>query len=156
MEKLYPHSINTLRVITYIVGDRVEHAPITLSMGRSGNHVDNIQAGGVSVAVTDQGFLNSEGFTHYKEVYNSHPDTGTVFENYKLPEIKKLINTAKSMHEKTPHMRMISWDFTLDEKDRIVLLEFNLSGQSVWFPQMVSGKAVFGKNTEKMIQLIKK
>lgn len=156
LEKLYPHSINTLRVITYIIGGRIEHAPITLSMGRSGNHVDNIQAGGVSVAVTDQGVLNSEGFTHYKEVYKSHPDTDTVFENYKLPEIEKLINTAKSMHEKTPHMRMISWDFTLDEKDRIVLLEFNLSGQSVWFPQMVSGKAVFGKNTEKMIQLIKK
>src|SRR5699024_9643101 len=40
LDKLYPHSINTLRVITYIIGGRIEHAPITLSMGRSGNHVD--------------------------------------------------------------------------------------------------------------------
>lgn len=156
LEKLYPYSINTLRVITYIVGNKVEHAPITLSMGRNGNHVDNIQAGGVSVAVTDQGVLNSNGFTHYKEVYKCHPDTGTVFENHTLPEIEKLISTAKIMHEKTPHMRMISWDFTLDVQNRIVLLEFNLSGQSVWFPQMVSGKAVFGKNTERMIRLISK
>src|SRR5699024_11427845 len=102
------------------------------------------------------GDVNNNGITKYIEEYKNHPDTCTVFKNYILHEIEKLINTAKSMHEKTPHMRMISWDFTLDEQNRIVLLEFNLSGQSVWFPQMVSGKALFGKNTEKMIQLIKK
>lgn len=156
LKALYPSSINTLRVITYVVGDSVEHAPVTLSMGRKGNHVDNIQAGGISIAVSDQGVLNSKGFTHYKEVYKCHPDTGTVFENYVLPEIEQLISTAKIMHEKTPHMRMISWDFTIDEQNRIVLLEFNLSGQSVWFPQMVSGKAIFGKNTERMIRMIRK
>lgn len=156
LEELYPYSINTLRVITYIIGDSVEHAPLTLSMGREGNHVDNIQAGGISIAVSDSGMLNSEGFTHYKEVHQYHPDTGTVFKNHSLPAIEKLIATAKEMHEKTPHMRMVSWDFTLDENREIVLLEFNLSGQSVWFPQMVSGKAIFGENTEKMIRLMRK
>lgn len=156
LKDLYAGSINTLRVITYVIEDKIEHAPITLSMGRNGNHVDNIQAGGVSVAVSDQGILNSEGFTHYKEVHKFHPDTGTVFKNHKLPRIDELIEVAKEMHEKTPHMRMISWDYTLDENENIVLLEINLSGQSVWFPQMVSGEAVFGENTEEMIRMIKK
>lgn len=156
LDVLYSQSINTLRVITYLVDDKIEHAPITLSMGRNGNHVDNIQAGGISVAVSDRGELNSKGFTHYKEVHDYHPDTGTVFKNHTLPEIGKLIETAKEMHEKTPHMRIISWDFTLDEQNNIVLLEFNLSGQSVWFPQMVSGKAIFGNNTERMIRMIRK
>src|SRR5699024_12343784 len=68
MRELYPHSVNTLRVITYLIDHNVNHAPVTLSMGRSGNHVDNIQAGGVSVAVSDDGQLNRGGYTHFKEV----------------------------------------------------------------------------------------
>lgn len=155
MKALYPHSVNTLRVITYLVDHRVDHAPVTLSMGRGGNHVDNIQAGGVSVAVSDDGQLNREGYTHFKEVYHYHPDTGTVFEDLKLSKVPEVISAAKEMHEKTPHMRIISWDFTIDSNEEIVLLEINIFGQSVWFPQMVSGKPIFGENTEKMMRLSK-
>lgn len=155
LKALYPGSINTLRVITYLVGDEVFHAPITLSMGRNGNHVDNIQAGGISVAVSDDGTLGSEGLTFFREVHTSHPDTGTLFADQKLPNIDMLIKVAKEMHEKTPHMGIVSWDFTLDENDDIVLLEFNIFGQSVWFPQMVSGRAIFGEHTEQMIKLMR-
>ncbi len=153
--KLYPYSVNTFRVITYLVDDKIEHAPVTLSMGRGGNHVDNIQAGGLSVAVSDDGQLNEEGYTHFQETYKYHPDTGTVFEDLKLSKVEEIIEVAKKMHEKTPHMRMISWDITLDENEHVVLLEFNLYGQSVWFPQMVSGKSIFGENTEEMIKMIR-
>lgn len=156
LKELYAGSINTLRVITYLVEDEVFHAPITLSMGRNGNHVDNIQAGGISVAVSDEGMLGREGLTYFREVHESHPDTGTLFAGHKLPKIDALIRVAKEMHEKTPHMRIISWDFTLDENDEIVLLEFNIFGQSVWFPQMVSGKAVFGEHTEQMIKAMRR
>lgn len=152
LRSLYPGSINTLRVITYLVKDEVFHAPITLSMGRNGNHVDNIQAGGISVAVSDDGMLGNAGLTYFREVHEFHPDTGTLFEGHKLPRIEGLIRVAKAMHEKTPHVRIVSWDFTLDDNDEIVLLEFNIFGQSVWFPQMVSGKAVFGEHTEQMIK----
>lgn len=156
LKKLYPHSINTFRMITYLVKDRVVHAPVTLSMGRNGNHVDNIQAGGISIAVSDDGMLNKEGYTHYQETYLSHPDTGVTFADYKIPKVKEIIQAAKELHEKTPHARILSWDLTIDKNEDIILLEFNFSGQSVWFPQMVSGKAVFGDHTEEMLKLIKK
>jgi len=155
MSELYPHSVNTLRIITYLIDDHVDHAPVTLSMGRAGNHVDNIQAGGVSVAVSDEGELNRKGYTHFQEIHHHHPDTGTVFGDLKLSKVPEVIRAAKEMHEKTPHMRIISWDFTIDSNEEIVLLEINIFGQSVWFPQMVSGKPIFGDNTEKMMQLSK-
>ncbi|WP_271402367.1 sugar-transfer associated ATP-grasp domain-containing protein [Salinicoccus roseus] len=156
LKVLYPDSINTLRVITYLIDDEVKCAPITLSMGRDGNHVDNIQAGGISIAVSDDGMLADEGYTHFGEVHTEHPDTGKPFKGHRLPKIPDVIRMAKEMHEKTPHMRIISWDITIDENEAIVLLEINISGQSVWFPQMVSGKAVFGEDTELMIQMLKK
>lgn len=155
MHRLYPGSVNTLRVITYLVDDGVAHAPVTLSMGRGGNHVDNIQAGGVSVAVSDEGELNREGYTHFQEVYHYHPDTGTVFEDLTLTKVPEVIRAAKEMHEKTPYMKIVSWDFTIDSDEQIVLLEINTTGQSVWFPQMVSGKPIFGEHTERMMGLSK-
>lgn len=156
LRELYPGSVNTFRIITYLLEGNIEHSPITLSMGREGRHVDNIQAGGISVAVSDDGELYKEGFTHYKEIFTAHPDTGAVFEEYHLPRVEDMINVTKKLHEKTPHMKIISWDVTLDENNDIVLLEFNVNGMTVWFPQMVSGKSVFGENTEKMIQMLKK
>ncbi|CAM4206359.1 sugar-transfer associated ATP-grasp domain-containing protein [Lacicoccus alkaliphilus] len=155
LTELYPGSVNTFRVITYLLEDRIEHGPVTLSMGREGHHVDNIQAGGISIAVSDDGKLYKEGFTHYKEVHQAHPDTGAVFGEYHLPKVRDIIAVTKKMHEKTPHMKIISWDVTLDENNDIVLLEFNVNGMTVWFPQMVSGRSVFGDDTEKMIRMLK-
>src|SRR5699024_6135545 len=73
----------------------------------------------------------------------------------RLSKVPEVIRAAKEMHEKTPHMRIISWDFTIDSNEEIVLLEINIFGQSVWFPQLVSGKLIFGDNTEKMMRLSK-
>ena len=50
---------------------------------------------------------------------------------------------------------IISWDFMVDDKDNIVLIEMNLISQTVWFPQMANGVSFFGENTEKMIRLVK-
>lgn len=140
LKALYPNAINTFRVITYLVEDKVMHAPVTLSMGRAGNHVDNIQAGGISIAVSDEGELNKVGHTHFNEVHLSHPDTGTVFMNHKIPKVKEIIEVTKEMKEKTPHVNIVSWDITIDKNEDIVLLEFNIFGQSVCFLKWSAGK----------------
>lgn len=151
---LYKKSINTIRVITYIVDDKIYHAPLTLRIGRGGKEVDNIHAGGLAIGVSDEGTLNKIAFTEMQQRYDRHPDSGVVFNGYVVPKIPIIIDTAKRLHEKTPHMRMISWDFTLDNDDNIVLLEINIMAQSIWFPQMVNGRSIFGENTERMLQFI--
>ena len=155
IRKIYPKSLNTFRVITYIVNGKVYHAPLVMRIGKSGNEVDNIHAGGLFIGVNDDGTLLDTAFTEFCERYERHPDTNIEFNKYKINGIDKMLEKAYVCHGLTPHMGMISWDFTIDDKDRIVLIEVNLNNQSIWFSQMAHGKAFFGDNTEYMLKLLK-
>jgi hypothetical protein len=45
----------------------------------------------------------------------------------------------------------ISWDVSIDEAGDPVLVEVNLKSQTVWFPQMASGEAMFGEDTAAVV-----
>ncbi len=156
---LYPNSINTIRTISYIVGDRIDVAPISLRIGGSGSEVDNIHAGGMSIAVSNDGSLSTKayrlGYGDSFECFDKHPDTNVVFDGYKLSFVDGLISTAKRLHEMTANIGIISWDFTVDSEGNIVVIEANFKGQSVWFPQMLSGESFYGDNTEKVLRQIR-
>ena len=158
LSTIYPLSINTFRVISYIVGDTIEIAPISLRIGGNGSEVDNIHAGGMSIAVSKDGNLSKLayrlGYGDSFEYFDKHPDTGIVFEGYRFSFVDRLISTANRLHEMTANIGVISWDFTVDDNENIVVIEANFRGQSVWFPQMLSGEPFYGENTEKMLQSI--
>jgi D-alanine-D-alanine ligase-like ATP-grasp enzyme len=52
-----------------------------------------------------------------------------------------------------PQLKMLSWDMAYDENGNIVIIEVNTTAQSVWFPQMVTGKSIFGEYTAEMLRL---
>ena len=70
--------------------------------------------------------------------------------------MEKVIHAAMECHKCTPHVVMASWDMTLNNRGEAVLIEVNLTSQSVCFPQYTHGKALFGNNTEKMLEYLKK
>ncbi len=155
---LYPNAINTIRVISYIIDDKVCTAPISLRVGGGGGEVDNIHAGGMVVAVDNNGKLGKYayrlGWGDNFEKFDKHPDTNIVFEQYNLGFIPNIIDVAKSLHTKTSNIGIISWDFTVDSNDEIIVVEANYSGQSVWFPQMISGNSFFGDNTAQVLNYL--
>lgn len=154
ISKLYKESLNTFRVITYIVDGKMYHVPLVLRIGRNGKKVDNIHAGGMFIGVTDDGILKEKAFTEEQEVFEKHPDTNITFKDYKISNVKKIIELAYKCHGRTPHINMISWDFAIDKENRIVLIEVNILAQSIWFPQMANGVCAFGDNTEYMLNII--
>lgn len=60
------------------------------------------------------------------------------------------------MHANLPYLGILSWDLSLDTEGAVVLIEVNTTGPSAWFCQMVNGESLFGENTGKMLQLIRK
>lgn len=60
------------------------------------------------------------------------------------------------MHANLPYLGILSWDLSLDTEGAVVLIEVNTTGQGAWFCQMVNGESLFGENTGKMLQLIRK
>ncbi len=157
---IYPNSLNTFRVITYIVDGKVCSAPVSLRIGAGDNKVDNIHKGGLVAGVNGDGTLKKYayqlGYGDSKTRFTAHPDTGMVFEKYYVGDVRKMISTAEKLHAVTPQLGIISWDMTFDENDNVVLIEANCREQSVWFPQIVNECPLFGDNTEYMINLIRR
>ncbi len=156
---LHPSSINTIRIITYILNGRLYHAPITMRIGTGFSNVDNIHSGGLVIHVSDRGELDKYayklGYGDSGIKYSKHPDTGIVFAGYQLTGIQEVIEKSYILHGHTPHAGIVSWDFTVDSGNEVVLIESNLYGQSAWFPQMCSGKSLFGDNTTSVLKLLK-
>ncbi len=153
---IYPASLNTVRIISYIVDNEVHCAPAAMRIGAGGQEIDNIHNGGLCVGVNNDGTLKSTayqlGYGDKLIKYSTHPDTGVVFENYYIGNVKKLLDAAEELHLMTPYLGIISWDLTLDEEENVVLIEANCSKQSVWFPQIVNEEPLFGKDTQYMIE----
>ena len=149
-------SLNTFRVITYICEGKVFHAPLSLRMGNGSSFVDNIHMGGVNIGISDDYKFRKYAFTEYGDKYEVHPYSKIRFEGYDISPLRRIVEVAHRLHGYVPMLKMISWDWSLDENDMPVLIEMNISGQSVWFPQMVNGESFFGVNTKYFANLIKK
>lgn len=150
---LNPYSVNTFRVITYLTSDGIKVAPLAMRIGTGGRCFDNR---GIYIGVSEDGRLNATGYSKKGlNKYKEHPDTHTVFENYKLEGAKEVILAAKKLHAYLPQLQMISWDMAFNDKGQVTIIEVNTNSHSAWFPQMFSGTSFFGDYTAEMLSKIR-
>lgn len=157
--KLYAGSINTMRFITYLKENGVGCAPASLRIGSGGSEVDNIHAGGMVLGIDDNGKCREKayqlGYGDSNVTFTKHPDTQTVFEGYEIPFMEKIREAARKLHSRTPNAGILSWDFTVNDQNEIIVVEVNYTGQSVWFPQIVNEQPIFGEDTEYILQIMR-
>lgn len=153
--KIYGSSVNTFRVITYLWNGSIKHVPATMRIGRGGNFLDNAHAGGIFIAVDDDGTMHKTAFTEFGERFDCHPDTQFKFEGYTIELFPNVIKTAKKMHASVAQIGIINWDFTIDGSGEPVLIEMNIERGGIWLPQMAHGVAPFGKDTAEILRWIK-
>ena len=151
LSQIYSQSINTFRVISYIWNSQFIIAPIGLRIGRNGSKVDNIHAGGIMIAVHDDGSLEEYALSVTGERFYKHPDTGTVFKDIKFDFIDRIKEAAIALHKRIPELGIISWDLTIDKNGNLVLIESNTWGQAIWLTQSIHGVSFFGENTASIL-----
>ena len=122
---IYQHSVNTLRLDSYMDKEGVIHiVSAYMRFGAGGSYLDNSSSGGFFVGVDlEEGRLHQKGlqFMKYGGGYISkHPDTGFIFENFKIPyfeESKKLVKKAVSC---IPD-RLIGWDIAITQYGPVII-----------------------------------
>lgn len=127
---LNPSSINTLRMDAYLADDLIVY-PISglLRIGKAGNDVDNVSAGGYFVSVNlATGQLQGVGKNRFKisyATYQMSPGTNIQLAGYQLPEIESAIALVKQATQ-VFGVRLAGWDvaFTINGP---VLIEGNTS-----------------------------
>lgn len=138
---LNPSSVNTVRCFTLKTRYGVEIPWCFMKIGRNGSFVDNGGAGGLLVGIDPKrGIFNTAGRDEYGFCFEKHPDTGVVFQGFKLPEWEKMINICKEMAELEPSVPWIGWDMTYTDQGWIVVEGNSLS--EVIGPQSTNQKGI--------------
>ena len=155
IRKIYPNSVNTFRVITYRWKNDFRCLPAIMRIGRGGANVDNAHAGGIFIAINDDGCLHKMAFTEFKEVFLKHPDTGIVFDGYKIDNFPRVLISAKKCHAMLPQFGCVNWDFTINENGSPVLIEANVRAGSIWLVEIAHGKGAFGEDTAEILKWLR-
>jgi hypothetical protein len=156
ISRLNHSSLNTFRVATYILDGEIYHCSPVLRLGRYGSEKDNIHHGGVGVQISEEGLLGDIAYSEQGEEYLEHPDSHVAFAGYQIPGFSEIIKKSHELHAHIPYLGFVSWDFSIDQDGVPVLIEVNTYRQSAGICQRFTGKSLFGENTAKMLELIRK
>ena len=152
LKTIYPHSLNTLRVVTLRINNDIHALQTIVKFGDKGNYLDyNVNQGGFTCGVNKDGLLNQFAVDKYFNKYHKHPYTGTSFENIQIPQFSSVLDFAKNLHRYLLYFDMVSWDLAIDKNEDVVLIELNLINQGFSFLQVHHGP-IFGNFTEKLLE----
>ena len=131
VSKIYPDSINTVRVVTIVTTKEgksiltlpkeerknievVPHIIWTCFRIGNGKCVDNFNSGGMVAPVDiETGIVSQVAIDKAKNVYEKHPITGTTIKGFKFPYWKEVIDLCKEASKEIPEMGYVGWDVAI-------------------------------------------
>jgi len=150
ISNIFPHSVNTMRIISLLTEDGVKIYSSILRVGVGEEKVDNASKGGVTCGIADDGKLKARAFKLNGERHDVHPTNGFVFDGYQLPGFDRAKELVKKAHPMVPHFKLVSWDIAITEDGSPILIEANLAKGSSEFHQLNNGP-LFGEDTKKIL-----
>lgn len=121
-------SLNTVRIATIRMDDRVVIPFAVARFGRKGKCVDNAFAGGIIANIDiNTGVITSARDENGKH-YIIHPDSKKCFLGFQVPDWNELIALVKEITRVVPENRYTGWDMAYTDKGW-VLIEANPRGQ---------------------------
>ncbi len=137
MAKLYPGSINSLRIVTLLTGSPDHWDPqcvyAVVKTGAGGKFVDNLENGGLFCPVDrETGVITGVGHTSRLETLDKHPDTGIPLVGYKIPCVKEAIELCKKAALEEPGMRLVGWDVCITPSGPAIVEGNDYPGYDFW------------------------
>ena len=150
LSQFHPQSVNTLRINTVNLGNRVEIKWPCLRIGVGESVVDNAGAGGIfgAIDVFTGRIMTVSDESHHE--YKSHPDTNIPLIGFKIPYWDDACEIAKKLAQFVPDCRFVGWDLALTSKGW-VLVEGNYSPLLIY--QISIGKGI-RKEFEQMRKIL--
>ena len=150
LERLNSSSINTVRIMTLLINNRVNVLSSVLRMGVNGSRTDNASSGGIVCGIESDGQLKNYAFDTSAKKYNRHPQ-GADFGSVKVPNYYDCIDMAVDLAKRFSTIsRLISWDIAIDADGQPLLIEANFSGGELDFHQLCNGP-IFGNLTNDVL-----
>jgi hypothetical protein len=120
MAELYPHAVNSLRLVTASEGGKVRLFQSALRVGAHGKVVDNWGAGGLMIGVDrESGRLSGQGLYKPNAADTAstpvarHPDTGILFDGFEIPFYGEAVDLVCNFHGDIGALATVGWDIAI-------------------------------------------
>lgn len=139
--KIFPDSVNGVRMTTIRLGEKVHFYHPWLKVGASKNIVASAALGGFDAGIDARtGIVDTDGFCENGERFQFHPITQVKIKGYAIPKWDELLALAETIAlNMKPTINYVGWDFVLTPKGWVVM-EGNFYGDTMW--QMVYDKGM--------------
>ena len=151
LEKIYPSSINTLRIGTMNHGGVVTAIYGLLRIGNRGNVVDNINSGGMCAPIDLQsGIITEKACDKEGMVYTFHPVTGAEIKGVEIPFWQESLKLCVDAAKLTPEIGYIGWDVCVTPQGPVLVEGNEFPGHDLLqlpahTPQKIGMKPMFLK-----------
>lgn len=109
--KIYPYSINTLRVVSILKDGEAHIITAMLRIGNNMKFVDNFNSGGMVAPVDEKtGVIIKPAIDKNKNLYEVHPITGTQIKGFQIPYWKETMEMVKEAAKVIPQVGYVGWD----------------------------------------------
>ena len=134
IDKIYPFSANTMRVITIVDAKGEPHVIYgVFKMGKNGRVVDNYGLHGpVDLETGEFLFPAHSGDTTEDQHYTEHPYSHVQLVGMKVPMVKEVVECAKKAARVVPQMRYIGWDIAITPDGPAIIEGNNYCAHDFW------------------------
>jgi len=132
LSKLFPHSVNTIRLVTANVNGKVTVLFRSIRIGNGKNVVDNFNHGGMYTVMDEKGILTKPAIDKKGNIYEVHPVTKTKIVGFQIPmfedAIKFVIKAAKEVKE----IGLVGWDVCITENGPVMIEGNHMPGHDIY------------------------
>jgi hypothetical protein len=125
LDRINPHTVSSIRIISMLCVDgSVEFLAAMLKTNANDDPMDNFSQGGIVIGVDlATGRLKRHGICQYPRgrVYERHPLTGTVFQDFQIPFWKELTETAERAQKVFRHVKSVGWDIAVTPGGPVII-----------------------------------
>ncbi len=124
MARLYPGSVNSLRMVTYLDPDGEVHLLAGVLKIGNGGVIDNFSNGGMYTMLDEQGRALHAASDEEGRPFEVHPITGVTITGYQVPLYTEILELVDRLARRVPALPYIGWDIAITP-ERPVVIEGN-------------------------------
>ncbi len=141
---VYPGSVNTVRAMTLLKDGKAHVIGCFFRIGNHGNHVDNLNNGGMAVPVDENtGHIAMRAMDKEKNIFTHHPSTGTAIQGFTFPDWDAAMNMIKEAAFVVPEVGYVGWDIAFTDKGPTLIEGNEYPGYDLQLPEFTPDKIGF-------------
>lgn len=122
MTRIYPHAVNTVRVVTICKDGVCTPLCAFWRMGNGENYVDNLNSGGIAAKVDiPTGTVTLPAATKDGRLFDTHPATGEKIVGFQIPNWEKVLSLVDAAARVVPQVGYVGWDVAVRQDDAVLV-----------------------------------